>query len=81
MEMSSVVYLLRSPVEKISSALYTDADDEAVVIRVDEAAGPSSAQVAQMVKPGMMTSYQPGQFLTSGQLLDVLIHAQKIITL
>lgn len=79
--MSSVVYLLRSPAEKISPALYTDADGEAVVIRLDEVGGQSAAQPAQIVKPGTMTSYMAGQSLTSGQLLEVLIDAPKIVTL
>lgn len=79
--MSSVVYLLRSPAEKISPSLYTDADDEAVVIRLDVTDGQSATQPAQIVKSGTMTSYAAGQSLTSGELLEVLIDAQKIITL
>ena len=79
--MSSAVYLLRDPVEQLSPCLYADADDGAVVIRLDQAVAQSSLQIAQIVKPGSLQSYRAGQVLTCVQLLDLLLHAPKIVTL
>jgi hypothetical protein len=80
--MSSVVYVLRSPAEKMSSALYMAAVQEAVVIRIDQVRpGSSSQQVGQIVSPGSVNALAAGQAVTASQLLDLLMNAQKVLTL
>jgi hypothetical protein len=79
--MSSVVYLLRSPAEQMSPSLYTAAERDAIVIRIDPAAAKTSLQLAQIEQPGTMVGLRAGQSLTASELLELLLHAPKIVTL
>lgn len=78
--MSSVLYLLREPVEQISHCLYRDADDDAMVIRIDQRLA-SHGQFAEIMKPGQERSFHTGQFLSSRELLQLVMNTQKIVTL
>lgn len=79
--MSSVVYLLRSPAEHMSPALYTAGEPDAIVIRLASSAGKTSSQLAEIVRPGTMVGLQAGQWLTARELLELLLHAPKVMTL
>ena len=79
--MSSVVYLLRSPVERLSPSLYLTGDGEAVVVCLNPVGSSSSGKLAEVLQPGGMSSLVAGQALTRGQLLELLVHAPKVITL
>jgi hypothetical protein len=79
--MSSIVYLLRSPVEQLSSALYSAGSREAVVVRLRSSGSASSKDLAEVLEPGGTSSLVQGQRLSGGQLLELLLHAPKVITL
>jgi hypothetical protein len=79
--MPTVMYLLRAPIERISRALYTADDTEALVIRVDHIDSKSPGQFAEILQPGTKPSLLPGQSLSAPELLELVLNAQKIITL
>ena len=79
--MSSVVYLLRSPVEQISPALYSTDDREAVVVRLYPVGSNLSGELGEVLQAGGTSSLVTGQCLTRGQLLKLLLYAPKVITL
>lgn len=79
--MSSVVYLLRSPVEQIAPSLYSTGDSEAIVVHLNPAGSTPAVELAEILHPGQASSLVAGQSLTGGQLLELLLHAPKVITL
>ena len=79
--MSSVVYLLRSPVEQISPSLYLTGDREAIAVRLYPVRSDPSGELAEVLQPGGADSLVTGQYLTGGQLLELLLYAPKVITL
>lgn len=79
--MSSVVYLLRSPVEQIAPALYSTGDPEVIVVHLNPVESTPAGVLAEVLHPGQASSLTAGQSLTGGQLLELLLHAPKVITL
>lgn len=79
--MSSVVYVLRSPVEEIPLSLYSTGDPEALVVYLNPVGSTSAGEIAEVLHPGQAGSLVAGQSLTGGQLLELLLHAPKVITL
>jgi hypothetical protein len=79
--MSSVVYLLRSPAEQISPSLYSSGERDAIVVRLDPLGSMPTGELAEVLQPGVETSLVAGQSLTGAQLLGLLLHAPKVITL
>jgi hypothetical protein len=79
--MSPVVYLLRSPVEHLSPSLYSTDDREAVVVRLNPVGSAPSGELAEVLQPGEAGSLTAGQYLSGGQLMELLLHAPKVITL
>lgn len=79
--MSSVIYLLRSPAEHMSPALYAAGERDAIVIRIDPGAGKTSSQLAEIVQTGTIVGLQTGQWLTASELLELLLHAPKVMIL
>lgn len=80
--MSSLVYLLRHPAHTISSALYLP-DDGAILTLGVENAAPSSkaASAAQVLRAGESSRVKAGQLLTATKLMEILVEANKVITL
>jgi hypothetical protein len=73
--MDLVVYLVRSPLETISPSLYSKTEDIAVI-----AVG--KAPVAgKILERATSCSQEKGATLSYGELLEVLLGSQRVITL
>lgn len=79
--MSLLVYLVRAPVSRLHPCLYAPTDNRALVIGIEQARGNVSSHAAEVISPGSGTTCTAGQFLSYGELLQLVMNAGKIITL
>jgi hypothetical protein len=80
--MTSLVYLLRSPVSTISQSLYDPEDHRHVTLAVEHGAStPTVSHPAEVVYPGDRSGLQIGARLTEVELVTVLLNARKVVTL
>lgn len=80
--MSSVVYVLRSPVQTMASVLYPSDDPGVVTLGIEGAVSTMvPSQPSEVLKSGDVLHFKVGERLTYKQLLDVIIEAGKVITL
>lgn len=75
--MSVPLYLLRRPVHTLSPALYSTQDENVSVSSLETAE--SISDTPSLEKP--VGSSRSEQTLTYGRLLNLVIHASKVITL
>jgi len=80
--MSLLVYLLRSHAQVMSPALYPHNDSGVTSLAIERAASSTvPSPPAVMFQPGDTASWKVGEQLTYKQLLDLVIDAEKVITL
>jgi hypothetical protein len=73
--MSSVIYLLRSPSQVISPALFRNSNST-LVISIEDTSLP-----AKVVKTTPRCSLREGEGLSYGQLMGLLVETEKVVTL
>jgi len=80
--MSSLLYLLREPVSKLSPALYTNINQEWTAVLIEDA-GPNLS--ASSRNDGVSHKTEKSQSASASQyyddLLSVVVKARKVITL
>ena len=80
--MSSLVYLLRTPIQTVSHSLSPPDDPNVVVLRVQDTVTMGVPfEPAEILRPGNLFPLKQGERLTYKQLLDVISAAGKVITL
>ena len=80
--MGSLVYLVRNPVSTMPRSLYSPHNPNVVVIGIEPTIGKdSSTQSMEVLRSGSTVGLQREQRLTYSQLLEVIIQAEKVITL
>lgn len=80
--MSSLVYILRSPAHMMAPALYLSDNSSVVTLGIEGAVNSViPSQPAEVLKSGATLHFKVGERITYKQLLDVIIEAEKVITL
>lgn len=80
--MSPLVYVLRSPAHTIAPALYSSDKPSVVILGIEGAVTTVVAsQPAEILKSASTFPFKTGERVTYKQLLDVIIEAEKVITL
>lgn len=78
----NLLYLLRRPAEPLSSCLYVPGTEEVTVVAVDHPWGAGSTSgCARLLNPGSLTSYTAGHALSCPELLELVLRAEKVVTL
>jgi hypothetical protein len=82
MLMSFPVYVLRRSVSSVSSALYSS-EKRNISVRIIQPQSDNhiSSQKAAFIQVGNEDSGSHGEQLTYGQLLNLLLEAEKVVTL
>lgn len=82
MLMALPMYLLRRPAKRVSSALYSTEKDKIVVrLREVQPDDPASSQEAAVMQIGNENSLANEQPLNYRQLLELVLHTEKVVTL
>jgi hypothetical protein len=80
--MTSLVYMLRSPMSTISRSLFLCNDPAITVLGIEGAlTSVSQSQPTEVLQSGGVLPFRRGERLTYRQLLDVLITSGKVVTL
>jgi hypothetical protein len=79
--MTSLVYLLRNPVSRVSSALYSPEDCQGVVIGLEAALEDPASSAACVLDSGMSRTLVRKQCLQYDELLMEVMKYAKIIVL
>ena len=80
--LSAPLYLLRHPAHTLSPALYAPQDVTASVFVLEATPdSPLSPQFATTLQSGERSHVPIGQRLTYAQLLELIIQAEKVVTL
>jgi len=80
--MSSLIYLVREPVNRLHPSLRPESNHQACVIGIEQVVQKeASSHAAQVVSPGTGPTCTAGQLFSYGELLQLVVDAGKIITL
>jgi hypothetical protein len=80
--MTSLLYILRSPVSTLSPSLILPDDPTIAILGIEGAlTSISQSHPAQVLQAGSVPSLKIGERLTYRQLLDVLMTRGKVVTL